>query len=269
MENIISPTLEVCLFQTDLAWNQPKINLSNIEKAIKTLNHAVDLIVLPEMFNTAFVMNPSIIAEKPGGSTTLWMQQLAKKHQTVVAGSICIEENARFYNRFLAVFPDGRIFQYDKKHLFLLANETEYFTKGNQSITFEIQGWKIKPLICYDLRFPVWSKNQYHEGEFEYDCLIYVANWPTFRSYVWKSLLVARAMENQAYVIGVNRVGKDGNGIPHTGDSMVLDPKGKTVFAAPENQNILQCVTLQHEVLKTTRKDIDLGWDWDEFEFKN
>ena len=260
----LSP-LNVCIVQSDLVWKGKKENLKHFEKLFSQLNHKADIIVLPEMFNTAFVMNPPLIAERMGGDSTIWLQQQASQSKAVIVGSICIEEEGNYFNRFMAVFPDGRIFQYDKRHLFRLADETAYFSKGNHSLIFEIKGWKIKPLVCYDLRFPVWSKNNFKEGTFEYDCLIYVANWPEFRNYVWKSLLVARAMENQAYVIGVNRIGLDGNNIPHTGDSMILDPKGKSLYTAPSNTEIMHCHTLDYPPLAKLRNDIEIGPDWDSF----
>ena len=269
MKRNILQKLEVCIIQTDLVWSNAAENLKHIGGLLNQLEEKVDLIVLPEMFNTAFVMNPPSIAEKPEGTSTLWLREPALKHQAVVAGSICIEENNSFYNRFLAAFPDGTLFQYDKRHLFRLAHEQKHFTAGNQTSVFELKGWKIKPLVCYDLRFPVWSKNRFQEGEYEYDCLIYVANWPTFRSNVWKTLLLARAMENQAYVIGVNRIGKDGNGIPHTGDSAIIDPKGIEVYAAPPDTEVIKCMTLDYQALTSYRNDIEIGGDWDEFTFVN
>ena len=259
--------LEVCIVQTHLVWNGTKENLEHISDLLHQLTQKPDLIVLPEMFNTAFVMNPELIAERKDGVSTNWMKQQAQIHQAVIAGSICIEENNQFYNRFLAVYPDGHIFQYDKRHLFRLANEQNFFTSGNKTIVFDVKGWKIKPLVCYDLRFPVWSKNRYTNQSYEYDVLIYVANWPIFRSHVWKTLLLARAMENQAYVVGVNRIGKDGNGVPHSGDSMIIDPKGIPLYTALPDTEEIHCLSLEYNALTKYRKDIEIGPDWDRFSF--
>ena len=197
--------INVTLIQSDIIWEDKVSNLKNYQNKISQIE-STDLIVLPEMFTTGFSMNPKDISETMSGETIQWMKSNASKMNSAICGSIIIEEDDKYFNRFIWVNPDGSICQYDKKHLFSFAGEDKNYTAGNEKIIIEYKGWKICPLVCYDLRFPVWSRNSE-----DYDLLIYVANWPTKRKLAWKSLLVARAIENQCYVIGVNRVGKDEN----------------------------------------------------------
>ncbi|MEI8202337.1 MAG: amidohydrolase [Bacteroidota bacterium] len=265
MKKNIAQFLEVCIVQTDLVWNDVSANLHHIEGLLGQQKEKPDLIVLPEMFNTAFVMNPSLTAEKPNGRTTQWLLHQAYTYQSVIAGSICVEENRCYYNRFIAAYPDGTLFTYDKRHLFRLADEHKHFSSGQHSSVFEVKGWKIKPLICYDLRFPVWSKNRFLNDEYEYDCLLYVANWPQRRNRVWKTLLPARAIENQAYVVGVNRIGMDGNSVPHAGESVVYDPKGNLMYAALPDTEMVECKSLNFESLSSFRKEFPIAYDWDTF----
>jgi predicted amidohydrolase len=215
--------INVTLIQSDIIWED---RISNLKKYQEKLNQieSTDLIILPEMFTTGFSMSPKDISEKMDGETIQWMKQNAHKMNSAICGSIIIEEDTKYFNRFIWVNPDGSIHHYDKRHLFSFAGENENYTPGNEKIIIEYKGWKICPLICYDLRFPVWSRNSE-----DYDLLIYVANWPDKRKSAWKSLLTARAIENQCYVIGVNRVGEDSKNY-YSGDSSLINALGETLY---------------------------------------
>lgn len=238
--------LNITLIQTDLYWENPTANLAMLEEKIMNIEHETDLIVLPEMFTTGFSMNPAKVAEPMNLTATRWMKQMAAQTKAVITGSVVIKENDQFFNRLLWVEPNGTIDSYDKRHLFRMAKEHEVYSGGTKKIIKEIKGWKICPLICYDLRFPVWSRNT----NLAYDVLLYVANWPAVRMYPWDSLLVARAIENQAYVVGVNRIGNDGNGIPHDGHSSVIDFKGEVLF-----KNKGEAIVHQHSLDKKSLDD--------------
>lgn len=214
--------MKVSLIQTTLSWEDPAANLEQIGQHLSALPADTDVVVLPEMFTTGFTMNPSGVAEQMEGPTLMWLQAKAASLDAVVMGSYVVEENGDFYNRLAWVFPDGTFKTYDKRHLFTLAGEDQFYTAGTERLLVEWKGWKICPLICYDLRFPVWSRN-----DVAYDLLIYVANWPERRRHHWRSLLMARAIENQVYTIGLNRVGVDGKDIRYTGDSCVIDYAGE------------------------------------------
>jgi len=252
--------LKVALVQTDLYWENTTANLASLEEKIATITELVDIIVLPEMFSTGFTMNPASVAEPMNLTTTKWMQQVAAQTGAVVMGSFVAKEGTNYFNRLLWVEPDGTYDFYDKRHLFRMAREQESYTGGTKRIIKEWKGWKICPLICYDLRFPVWSRNV----ALDYDLLVYVANWPAIRSHVWNTLLQARAIENLSYVVGVNRVGNDGNGIPHTGDSAVIDFKGEVLERKSIEEGIL-IHTLQREALTTFRDKFPAFLDADEF----
>jgi len=206
----------------DLSWEAPKANLSRIEAQLDLLPATSQLVILPEMFTTGFTMNPKAVAEPMDGPTLAWLRQQAANLEVAITGSYVVESDGEYYNRLVWVFPDGRYQSYDKRHLFTLAGEHEHYKAGTERLLVEWQGWKICPLICYDLRFPVWSRNTVN-----YDLLIYVANWPERRRHHWRSLLMARAIENQSYTIGLNRVGVDGKDIRYTGDSCVIDYAGE------------------------------------------
>jgi predicted amidohydrolase len=216
--------IDVTLIQSDIIWEDKISNLKRYQEKIDKIE-STDLIVLPEMFTTGFSMNPKDISETMNGETVQWMKDNASKMNSAVCGSIIIEEDDKYFNRFIWVNPDGSTHHYDKKHLFSFAGEDKNYTAGNEKIIIEYKGWKICPLVCYDLRFPVWSRNSE-----DYDLLIYVANWPTKRKLAWKSLLVARAIENQCYVIGVNRVGRDENNHYYSGDSSLINALGETLY---------------------------------------
>ncbi|HZK08131.1 MAG TPA: amidohydrolase [Bacteroidales bacterium] len=253
--------------QADLVWEDTSANLDSFDQQLSKIALPTDLVLLPEMFNTGFAIN-SDLAEKPEGRTFTWMQQKARSLQCVVTGSVLTEENGKYLNRLYWVTPDGNYQTYDKRHLFRLTKEWEVFTGGNSLLTVTLKGWKIRPLICYDLRFPVWARNRYRDGNFDYDLLIYIANWPTVRSHAWQQLLMARAIENQSFVVGVNRIGTDGNNIHHTGHSAILDAEGKCLYQAPDDTPSAPNIILSPDQLLENRKRFGFYMDWDEFEVK-
>lgn len=211
--------MKVTLIQHDIKWEDKNYNIKQYQDYIDNIKET-DLIILPEMFTTGFTMRPSLFSETMIGETVTWMKNIAYIKNCAITGSIIIEENGKYYNRLIWCHPNGDIEFYDKKHLFSYAGENNFYTSGDKQLIVNYKGFRIKPLICYDLRFPVWSRT----GDF--DMIIYVANWPKIRSSAWRTLLKARAIENQSYVIGVNRIGKDGLGIDHSGDTTVVDANG-------------------------------------------
>lgn len=225
--------LRIANIQSDLVWEDINANLKHFDQLLNTIEK-VDLIVLPEMFSTGFSMNPAHLAEKMDGSAIQWMTQKAAKLQTPLVGSLIIEEEGNYYNRMVWMNPDGKVHTYDKRHLFSLAKEDDAFTGGSIRCIVNYKGWRFNLNICYDLRFPVWARNK---GD--YDCLIYVANWPERRSLAWKTLIRARAIENQSYVIASNRSGIDGNEINYSGDSAIIHPDGNTIDEISNKEGIL------------------------------
>lgn len=254
--------LTISLIQTSLHWHNPKDNRSRFEQLIKEPGVDTDVIILPEMFTTGFTMKASDNAEPQPGDTLRWMQQQAQKSQAVITGSITIKQQDNFFNRLYWVKPDGNYQYYDKKHLFSYADENQHFTAGSKRLIVDHKGWRICPLICYDLRFPVWSRN-----DVDYDLLIYVANWPAPRQNAWHSLLKARAIENMSYVAGVNRIGTDGNDHNYLGGSVVYDVLGDELFTA-KSQEINQTITLNYEALQQQRKRFGFLKDRDPFTLK-
>jgi omega-amidase len=251
--------MKVALVQTELIWENPSENRKQLGEKINHVVDIVDLIVLPEMFTSGFTMNPKKVAETMKGETIQWLKSIAKTRDCAITGSLVIEENGNYYNRLVFVFPDGKIEHYDKRHLFTLAGEEKVYTKGENRLIVAYKGWKICPLICYDLRFPVFSRNNE-----DYDVLVYVANWPQPRIQAWDALLKARAIENMSYVIGVNRIGNDGNLHPYSGHSQVFDYLGhEMVELLAEDKTIV--VTLQKELLISTRKRFGFLSDQDCF----
>ncbi|RYZ48983.1 MAG: nitrilase family protein, partial [Chitinophagaceae bacterium] len=216
------------LIQTSLHWEDKPANLQMLKEKIRKIQEKTQVVILPEMFSTGFSMKPEALAETMDGDTVKWMKRVAAEKKVILTGSVIIEEEGAYYNRLIWMLPNGQYGYYNKRHLFAFAGEDKHYTGGTERFIASVNGWKINLLVCYDLRFPVWARQQFDEQRnFEYDALIYVANWPERRSTAWKSLLQARAIENQCYVIGVNRVGSDGNDIYHSGDSMVIDPLGE------------------------------------------
>ncbi len=264
----ISNTLEVTILQSDLVWENPTENRKQFEEKINAIPNPVDLIVLPEMFTTGFTMNAKSVAESINGETVLWMQKMALKKQAAIVGSIIISErpfgytegNIKYFNRLLFVHPSGKIEWYDKRHTFTLAGEHEVFSAGKKLLLVEYKGWKICPLICYDLRFPVWSRNIQN-----YDVLLYVANWPKQRIFAWDALLKARAIENMSYTIGVNRVGKDANKYEYSGNSAVIDCIGKTIKKIDNGQEWTANITLDKNHQEKWREKLRFLGDGDTF----
>ncbi len=257
--------LKVAFIQTDLSWEAREENLKRFDLHLRKIHEDVDLVILPEMFNTAFSINPESCAEEMNGAGVTYLQKQSEVLNAVVIGSLLIRTGGGFVNRLIAAYPDGKLETYDKRHLFRLSEEYKIFNGGNERLVINVKGWKICPLVCYDLRFPVWSKNTYTDGRYEYDVLVYVANWPNVRSHVWKTLLLARAMENQVYSIGVNRIGEDGHGMHHSGDSMVVDPKGNILASAPSGEEAVMVARLSRQDLELNRESFTLGMDWDRF----
>lgn len=254
--------MKVAIIQSVIVWENPEANRVYFEQKINAIEVGINLIVLPEMFTTGFSMNPAQVAESMNGKTVLWMQDLAKAKNAAITGSFVIEENGNFYNRMLFVFPSGEIQHYDKRHLFTLAGEEKVYTRGVQKLIVNYLGWKICPLVCYDLRFPVFARNIE-----DYDLLIYVASWPKTRIKAWDTLLAARAIENMSYTIGVNRVGVDGSGYEYVGHSQVLDCLGEHLVAPIEEEGVF-ITTLEQSNVIEIRKKLNFLSDRDEFELK-
>lgn len=259
--------MKVTIIQTHLFWEDREKNLAHFDVLLDKIKEPTDLIVLPEMFTTGFSMDPAKVAEEHLTITYNWLLKKAKEKNAVICGSVAIKESSNYYNRLHWVEPNGNSSFYDKRHLFRMAKEDEKYTAGTKKIIKQIGEWKIMPLICYDLRFPVWSRN-FKDQKPQYDILIYVANWPEVRNYPWKQLLIARAIENQCYVIGLNRVGKDGNDFNHSGDSMIINPRGEIINQPRANQENMETIFLDEIYLKDFRKLFPVSLDADDFELK-
>lgn len=253
-------SIKITICQAYLFWENVEKNLQNLSLKLSSLKEKTDLIILPEMFNTGFTTNVEKCAERMDGNTMKWMYHTSRTFNCVVAGTLIIEENGNYYNRFVWMSPDGNFVHYDKRHLFGMAKEDAVFTAGGSRIVLKLKGWKVCPMICYDLRFPVWSRNQ-TEG---YDLLVYTANWPDKRSAHWRTLIPARAIENQAFVIGVNRVGYDGNEVYYSGGSMCITPLGDVVYYKPEDEDIYT-FTLNPKDLHEARQQFPFLKDGDRF----
>jgi omega-amidase len=252
--------LKVCLVQADLKWQDVDANLLMFDQIIGENAAGADLIVLPEMFTTGFSMSPEALAEGMDGRAVSWITQKAKSVNVAILGSVIIREDDEYYNRLLFALPDGDLKIYDKRHLFRMGNEHNHYSGGSDRLIATYRGWRICPLICYDLRFPVWSRNQN-----EYDLLIYIASWPAARSFPWRTLLVARAIENQCYVVGVNRVGVDGTGLTYSGDSAAIDSRGAYLTGLVPNHAGVAVATLSMVELLDFRAKFPVMLDGDKF----
>jgi len=242
--------LKISLFQGYLFWENIDKNLQNISLRLSGgIREKTDLIILPEMFSTGFTMNAEPLAEQMNGKTMLWMHKISRQFDAVVTGSIIITEGGKFYNRLIWMNPDGTYRFYDKRHLFTMAKENHIYAAGTKKLIVELKGWKILPVICYDLRFPVWLRNV----DAEYDLMIVVANWPERRALHWRTLLPARAVENQSYVVGLNRVGHDGNEVYHSGDSTCIGPNGNVIYYKRDEEDVYTLSIIGSEVEKTRR----------------
>lgn len=252
--------LHITIIQPDIVWENKEANLLQYEKMIAAITGNKQIVALPEMFSTGFSMAPERLAEPMDGHSVKWMASMAAKHRCILTGSLIIEEEGKYYNRMLWVQPDGRIGAYDKRHLFAYADEDKHYTPGDKRLIVSVNGWRINLAVCYDLRFPVWVRNQ---GD-EYDVLLYVANWPEPRSLAWRTLLQARAIENQCYVVGVNRVGKDGKDINYQGESSVFGPLGELIWQQPATP-ACNTITLEKETLQKVRTKMPFLADADKF----
>lgn len=255
--------LKISLLQFDIIWNDKEANFKKIENLIENYYSDSDILILPEMFNTGFSMNPEDLAEAPNSISIEWMNKISKKHNTALIGSFMVKENGQYFNRLHFVNADS-VETYDKRHLFRMGDEHLHFDGGQKSLIVDYKNWKLKLLICYDLRFPVWAKNNYKNNEFEYDALVFVANWPQARVHIWEALLRARAIENISYAVGVNRIGVDGKSIPHNGKSMVFDSRGDKILDL-ENKEYIDSIILNKDELKEFRDKFNVGLDWDSF----
>ncbi len=254
-------SLTITIIQPNLVWEDKKANLDMLAKKIDSIQEKTEVVILPEMFSTGFSMQANLLAETMQGETIEWMKKIAFSKKIILTGSVIIEEEGRFYNRLIWMLPNGEYGVYNKRHLFAYANEHNHYSGGNKRLIASVKGWKINLQVCYDLRFPIWSRQQ---SAGEYDVLIYVANWPEKRSSAWKTLLQARAIENQCYVVGVNRVGEDGNQVYHSGDSMIVDPGGEILYHRANEEDIFT-YTLQKEKLNGIRERFPFWRDADTF----
>lgn len=269
--------LTISTIQTELFWEDKQRNLDQFQQKIEAIRDYTEVVVLPEMFSTGFSMNPMKFAEPMDGASVQWMKKIAANRRIILTGSLIIEENGHYFNRLIWMLPNGQCGFYNKRHLFGYAGEDKHYKAGNSRLIASVKGWKINLQVCYDLRFPVWARQARPATLFaeagaappevngvEYDLLMYVANWPQKRSVAWTTLLRARAIENQAFVVGVNRIGNDGNNIFHSGDSMIVDPLGEIIYSAGE-RNEVHTVTLKSSILNETRDRLPFLKDADRF----
>lgn len=251
--------LRVTCIQFDVMAQQPEVNRRHLDEMLKSVENT-DVIVLPETFTTGFPADPNEFAEDVGGVTMRWMREKAEEKNCAVCGTIILKNNG-FYNSFIWIQPDGRYHIYNKRHLFTMGGELG-LNSGEERITIEWKGWRIRPFVCYDMRFPVWNRNSFKDGKFEYDVAIYCAEWPEKKSEVWNTLLRARAIENQSYIVGVNRVGIDNSNIKYKGESMILNMKGRVMVQAEEGENVFSA-ELNKEELTAFREYFRVSADWD------
>ncbi len=274
----MNQSLTVTTIQTTLHWEDKALNLKMIEKKINEIKEKTEIVILPEMFSTGFSMRPEKLAETMDGETVQWMKRVAAEKKIILTGSIIIKEEGltetgkpRYFNRLIWMLPNGQYGVYDKRHRFAYAGEDAAFTAGAKRLIASVKGWKINLLVCYDLRFPVWARQSLASvptASPEYDILIYVANWPDRRIHAWRTLLQARAIENQCYVIGVNRVGDDGNNIHYSGESMVVDPMGEVLYTKKEEEDVFT-IALEKDHLNTIREKFPFWRDADKFQVLN
>ena len=268
-------TLTITIIQTNLHWEDKAANLQMLEEKILSINEKTEIVVLPEMFSTGFSMQPEKLAETMDGETVQWMKRLAAQKKIILTGSVIIEEGGHYFNRLIWMLPNGQYGVYDKRHRFAYAGEDDHYTAGTKRMIASVKGWKINLLVCYDLRFPVWARQtpltpnpsppvERGEQDPEYDVLIYVANWPEKRIHAWKTLLQARAIENQCFVAGVNRVGDDGNNIHYSGESMLVDPMGEVLYTKKDREDIFT-ITINKSQLQEVREKLPFLKDADNF----
>ena len=259
--------LTITILQSNLHWEDKQANLAMFEKKIRSIAERTEIILLPEMFTTGFSMNATELAETMEGETVRWMKRMSAEKKAIIGGSIIAGEGGQYFNRFLWALPDGSLGHYDKRHLFAYAGEDAHYTAGTRRLIASAKGWRINLQVCYDLRFPVWARQSVTSAP-EYDLLVYVANWPERRVHAWKTLLQARAIENQCFVIGVNRTGDDGLGIHYSGESMVVDPMGEVLYTKKDNEDNYT-FTLDKKMLEETRNKLPFLKDGDAFMMVN
>lgn len=250
--------LKITLIQTEIVWEDISANIALFDEKINAINEKTDLVILPEMFTTGFTLNAADLSQSTDGSSIKWLQEKSNRIKADITGSIIFKLNGKYFNRLFWARPNGELLTYDKKHLFRFAGEEEVYSAGENNITVELKGWKIRPFICYDLRFPAWTRNIRNQ----YDIAVFIANWPEKRSSHWKSLLQARAIENQCYVIGVNRIGTDGNGLFYSGDSSIIDFLGKIIFQKHDD-GCTYTAKLSYHTLREYRKTFPAWMDAD------
>ena len=255
--------LHITIIQANLAWENPNENRKQFSEKMNAISGKTNLVILPEMFTTGFTMNATPLAEEEKGPTLLWMQEEAKNNNCAITGSIIISENKSYFNRLFFVFPNGEYKVYNKRHTFTLAGEHKTYSSGKEHLLVDYLGWKICPLICYDLRFPVWARNTQ-----DYDVLLYVANWPKKRIQAWDALLKARAIENMCYCVGVNRTGMDANNHQYIGHSAVYDVLGEQVSTENYEEEFIETITLQKSHIEKNRKHLQFLNDRDSFSLK-
>lgn len=265
---LMDQPLTITTIQADLRWEDREGNLARFEKAINGINQKTEVVILPEMFSTGFSMQAEKLAEPMDGTTMEWIKKTAARHKIILTGSVIIRDNGHFYNRLIWMLPNGQFGYYDKRHLFAYAGEHEQYTPGNRRLIASVKGWRVNLQVCYDLRFPVWARQSItaKDGQMqpEYDLLVYMANWPDRRSHAWRTLLQARAIENQCYVVGVNRVGVDGNGHRYLGDSMVVGPMGDVLYSKKDDEDV-HTLTLDKNELHAVREKFPFWKDADRF----
>ncbi len=266
-------TLTITTIQSNLFWEDKQANMQMLQQKIDSISDKTEIVILPEMFTTGFSMQPELFAETMDGETMEWMKMVSNKNGIVLTGSVMIEDEGKYFNRLIWMLPNGQFGYYDKRHLFGYGEEDKHYSSGNKRLIASVKGWKINLQVCYDLRFPVWARQASSQpppgGEektsaAEYDVLIYVANWPERRSHAWKTLLCARAIENQCYVIGVNRVGDDAKNIHYSGNSLVIDPMGQVLYHMADEEDI-NTITLSKEKLEEVRTRFPFLNDADDF----
>lgn len=257
--------LHIAFIQADLQWEDKQANLEHFNELLKEVPSDTDLVLLPETFNTAFPVDPKVFAETSEGPTMTWMKQKAQELNAVICGTMLLSVDGHYHNSLVWMHPDGSYELYHKRHTFSIGGETQPVEPGEQQLIVELKGWRIKPMVCYDIRFPVWSRNRYQDGRYDYDLGIFLANFPAARMNVWNTLLQARAIENQAYFVGVNRVGDDPEGIHYSGESQVINARGEIIsMAKPDIEAVAPC-KLDYDRLHSFREKFPVGKDWDAF----
>jgi predicted amidohydrolase len=264
--------LTITTIQTNLYWEDKKANLKALEEKITGIKEKTEIVILPEMFSTGFSMRPRQLAETMEGETIQWMKRVSAAKKIILTGSVIIEDGGNYFNRLVWMLPNGQYGIYDKRHRFAYGGENDEFSAGSKRLIASVKGWKINLLVCYDLRFPVWARQSLPLGEtqkaLEYDMIIYVANWPDRRVHAWKTLLQARAIENQCYVAGVNRIGDDGSNIHYSGESLIVDPLGEVLYQKKDVEDVFT-ITLDKDHLDTVREKFPFWRDADQFQIMN